>query len=107
MGKPGMADEHGGALAGDEFCEARWLWMYEALAWLNGELDPDALVTHLTVGAVTAGGETLVYAVRLGMDDVQRVIVATDPMAQAAVKAVLEQATTDATVPSHNGNLPS
>ncbi len=102
-----MAGEHGGELAGEEFLQARWLWMYQALADLNGELDRNALVTHVTVGAVTAGGETLVYAVRLGMDDLQRVVVATDPAAKAAVQDVLERATTDATVPSHNGSLPS
>jgi hypothetical protein len=107
MGRPGMAGEHGGGeLTGEEFLEARWLWMYEALARLNGELDRNALVTHVTVGAITAGGETLVYAVRLGVDDVQRVIVATDQATQAAVQDVLEQATTDATVPSHHGSLP-
>ncbi len=102
-----MAGDQGGALTGEEFLEARWMWMSQALADLNGELDRTALVTHLTVGAVTAGGETLVYAVRLGVADVQRVVVATDQATQAAVKAVLEQATTDATVPSHHGSLPS
>jgi hypothetical protein len=87
--------------------DARWQWGYHALQRLYGELDRDAVLTHVTVGVTTPRGEALVYAVRLGTDDVQRVIVATDPAAQAAVQAVLEQAITDATVPSHKSPRPS
>ncbi len=81
--------------------------MYQALTRLNSELDRDAVVTHVTVGVVTTGGETLVHAVRLGVADVQRVIAATDLASQAAVKAVLKQAMTDATVPAHIHRPPS
>ena len=85
--------------------DALWHWMYHALDRIYGELDRDAAVWHVTVGVTTPRGETLVYAVRKGLADVQRVIVTTDQATQASVQAVLEQATTDATVPSHNGRL--
>jgi hypothetical protein len=83
--------------------DPRWQWIYHALGRIYRELDRDAVVTHVTVGVTTPDREALVYAARLGMHDVQRVIVATDPATQAAAQSVLEQATTDATVPSHNG----
>ncbi len=87
--------------------DPRWQWLCHALDRLYGQLDRDAGVTHVTVGVTTPRGEALVYAVRLGIDEVQRVIVATGPAAQTAVQAVLEQATTDATIPTHNGTPPS
>jgi hypothetical protein len=90
-----------------KYPDPRWQWMCHALGRIHGELDRDAGVTHVTVGVTTPRGEALVYAVRLGIDEVQRVVVATDPAAQTAVQAVLMQATTDATVPSHNGSRPS
>jgi hypothetical protein len=70
-------------------------------------VDRDAAVMHVTVGVTTARGEALVYAVRQGVAEVQCVIVATDPAAQAEVQAVLKQATTDATIPTHEGAPPS